>query len=554
MDANTGVSASDVKGKYRIRLFGGAGTERTASPERSAAKRGAIIKTFIKHNAMGQRVVKEITNSGHSDYEVYSYDAGGNVLAIYSLKWNTSKYDLRLIELPIYGSSRLGEYKPDIQVPACSTCSTVTSINVTNSVTKTNINTGTNYKAPTVITYTTGNMTRILGKKQYEISNHLGNVLVVVLDRKMPYKLAGNSTVNIDYYLPQVVAHTDYYPYGMAISSEKRSGVSPSTSSYRFGFNGQEKDNEIYGEGNSYTAEFWNYDDRTCRRWNVDPLAHEWQSPYVTFANNPIIYTDPDGLDHTYGSKKAKRRYKKMLKLIGQTQMGGDFLKYFENNPKADLHFRLYTKKDPKDWGETRIELQYDGANGTEWIDFESSQAQNLINDNPGYLDAHKLRINVAINDYHLAFRNFGWSLQTVMHELFAHGIIDYWHIFLFHQGFFTEQDLTNIYNNRVGNGGSIDINSDFQHQMFLEDKNPMGGSPSLYTQASEQLKKVLKNIPEYKNVEHGVYYWYDRSEKLDIFRHKKRSDEFKTRVNKQTTDDPHRRNKRGKSAPKYNY
>ena len=26
---------------------------------------------------------------------------------------------------------------------------------------------------------------------------------------------------------------------------------------YEFGFNGQLKDNEIYGEGNAYTAEFW---------------------------------------------------------------------------------------------------------------------------------------------------------------------------------------------------------------------------------------------------------------------------------------------------------
>src|SRR5690606_18721571 len=44
---------------------------------------------------------------------------------------------------------------------------------------------------------------------------------------------------------------------------------------YKYGFNGQEKDNEVYGDGNSYTAEFWQYDPRLGRRWNVDPLASD---------------------------------------------------------------------------------------------------------------------------------------------------------------------------------------------------------------------------------------------------------------------------------------
>jgi hypothetical protein len=70
------------------------------------------------------------------------------------------------------------------------------------------------------------------------------------------------------------------------------------SSSYRFGFNGQEKDDEVYGEGNSYTAEHWQYDPRTGRRWNVDPLTSEfaWQSPYSAFDNKPIIMNDPSGL------------------------------------------------------------------------------------------------------------------------------------------------------------------------------------------------------------------------------------------------------------------
>jgi len=69
---------------------------------------------------------------------------------------------------------------------------------------------------------------------------------------------------------------------------------------YRYGFNGMEKDDEISGEGNSYTAEFWQYDSRLGRRWNIDPVVKTHESPYATFANSPIYIVDPSGADWIY--------------------------------------------------------------------------------------------------------------------------------------------------------------------------------------------------------------------------------------------------------------
>jgi RHS repeat-associated protein len=66
-------------------------------------------------------------------------------------------------------------------------------------------------------------------------------------------------------------------------------------SKYRYGFNGQMKSTEI-GE-NSYTAEFWEYNANIGRRWNVDPITKEDESPYATFGNNPINSVDPNGAD-----------------------------------------------------------------------------------------------------------------------------------------------------------------------------------------------------------------------------------------------------------------
>ena len=66
-------------------------------------------------------------------------------------------------------------------------------------------------------------------------------------------------------------------------------------SEYRYGFNGQEQSDELDQNGNSYTAEFWQYDARIGRRWNIDPVVVESESGYATFKDNPIALNDPNG-------------------------------------------------------------------------------------------------------------------------------------------------------------------------------------------------------------------------------------------------------------------
>ena len=75
-------------------------------------------------------------------------------------------------------------------------------------------------------------------------------------------------------------------------------------SEYRFGFNGQEQDKVIYGE--SYTADYWQYDSRIGQRWNLDLIYTGMESRYATFGNNPIFYNDPDGLYKS--ERRAERR------------------------------------------------------------------------------------------------------------------------------------------------------------------------------------------------------------------------------------------------------
>ena len=71
-------------------------------------------------------------------------------------------------------------------------------------------------------------------------------------------------------------------------------------SAYRYGFNGQEKSTELNQAFT--TAEFWEYDSRIGRRWNVEPVIAKYPnlSGYVVFANDPVNLQDPDGKDIIY--------------------------------------------------------------------------------------------------------------------------------------------------------------------------------------------------------------------------------------------------------------
>jgi hypothetical protein len=50
------------------------------------------------------------------------------------------------------------------------------------------------------------------GGKQFELTNHLGNVLSTITEKRLLHSTNGTS---IDYYLPDVSTAQDYYPFGM---------------------------------------------------------------------------------------------------------------------------------------------------------------------------------------------------------------------------------------------------------------------------------------------------------------------------------------------------
>ena len=97
------------------------------------------------------------------------------------------------------------------------------------------------------------------------------------------------------YYNAQVVSVSDYYPFGMGIKERE---WKDSSFSYRFGFQGQEGDDEVNGKGNSYAFKYRIQDPRLGRFLSVDPLSGEYPylSNYSFVGNSPIVNIEIDGL------------------------------------------------------------------------------------------------------------------------------------------------------------------------------------------------------------------------------------------------------------------
>jgi RHS repeat-associated protein len=133
-----------------------------------------------------------------------------------------------------------------------------------------------------------------LGYKQYELSNHLGNVLTTIADnvlRTAPAMRGGQVGL-----MARIVSTQDYYPFGMGMV--ERAYQEPTVNNernYRYGFNGMERDSE-WGEG-MYDFEARTLDVRLGRFLSVDRQEASFpsNSPYSYCFNNPLLLTDTSG-------------------------------------------------------------------------------------------------------------------------------------------------------------------------------------------------------------------------------------------------------------------
>jgi RHS repeat-associated protein len=163
--------------------------------------------------------------------------------------------------------------------------------------------------------YQTG---RTLGWRHYELTDHLGNVLATILDRKVGSSATHTHTslgVVYNYFKADVATATDMYPFGMEMVGRTYSSASSGPGlSARHGFNGQQKDDEVYGKGNSLDFNFRGLDTRLGRFRSRDPLAaqYPWNSTYAFAENDVIRSIDLEGRERSiviydFSSEKITR-------------------------------------------------------------------------------------------------------------------------------------------------------------------------------------------------------------------------------------------------------
>ncbi|MGB5976767.1 MAG: RHS repeat-associated core domain-containing protein, partial [Cyclobacteriaceae bacterium] len=234
VDGSTGQNYSyDLTGNLLSDLDEGLGIEWNLMGKVSKVTKDDGTVISFRYDANGNRILKKVTDGSDTEQTIYVRDAGGNVMAVYK--------DAVLTEQPIYGSQRLGMYRGG-----------------------------------------RASGSRQLGAKQYELSNHLGNVLAVVTD---------NIHMTIDSTWASVVSSTDYHPFGLQMAGRSyENGLG-----YRYGFQGQEKDDET----GVVNYKFRMHNPRIGRFFSIDPLAPKYphNSPYAFSENRVIDGVELEGLE-----------------------------------------------------------------------------------------------------------------------------------------------------------------------------------------------------------------------------------------------------------------
>jgi RHS repeat-associated protein len=190
---------------------------------------------------------------------------------------------------------------------------------------------------------------------------------------------------------------TDYSPFGVELD-----GRTVSVDGYRFGFQNQEKDDEIKGEGNSINYTFRMHDPRLGRFFAVDPLSKNYphNSTYAFSENTVVNAIELEGLEKVdvynwaYNST-TKKNEMKYSHTYTDNSLVGDYKRVDDYNSKGkvektvwkDANWKNTTVVTEEDLEfflgkpqaapvDTRIEYQYTSA-----FEYSNPLAQEFIDD-----------------------------------------------------------------------------------------------------------------------------------------------------------------------------
>jgi RHS repeat-associated protein len=276
---------------------------------------------------------------------------------------------------------------------------------------------------------------RELGSRQYEISNHLGNVLSVVTD---------HIHLSPDSAWATVVSTTDYYAFGSSMP-----GRTFQSEEYRYGFNGKEKDESgEWGSNTHYDYGFRIYNPRIAKFLSVDPLTKEfpWNSTYAFAENDVIRSIDLEGGEKLIVNKNSRDFFNSFFRIINSDRILKEQVRDPINNPELKDKVHIYlvqTNQFGAGQGSFPEGANYNFSNVEKkvnrYINFmdhgiseNNMTKQNVMMDKLFFdqagLDPYLLKeiIDNGIRVHIVAVRKFGFktlddAYDTTLHELYLH-------------------------------------------------------------------------------------------------------------------------------------
>jgi len=126
------------------------------------------------------------------------------------------------------------------------------------------------------------------------IPNHMGFSIYLSNESSQTSNLVLFDEMNVTLTRP-ILQVNDYYPFGMAMVENGYENVLEQEN--RFLYNGKELQSDL--ELNLYDYDARYYDPSIGRTTTIDPHSQRYMSnsPYSFFANNPLLFVDPDGKD-----------------------------------------------------------------------------------------------------------------------------------------------------------------------------------------------------------------------------------------------------------------
>jgi hypothetical protein len=123
----------------------------------------------------------------------------------------------------------------------------------------------------------------------------------------------------------------NYYAFGMLQPDRIYN-----ENTYNFGYQGSLMDNEIEGNtGSMYSTYFRLLDVRLVQWKTPDPKGNltPWDSPYVSMANNPIVFNDQLG-DKIKGTREEKRAFRQKSKAEGTWRGKNGYKRMYRGNKR----------------------------------------------------------------------------------------------------------------------------------------------------------------------------------------------------------------------------